>query len=150
MDDFMEAGVIAAALEQSNIVPLETAEIPFAVSPDFSCAIYIQKHRAWHIDNQGWRSIQAPPPNGDEGREKLCIIQLPKNSKIRSTCFDIFIPIAEPILTLSSSTNSFKIETNKRNGWLNYDRVSKLQWELITGHAEPEKKIEESFAKLFE
>ena len=150
MEDFVKASVIAAALEQSNIVPLETAEIPYAVSPNFRSAIYIQKHKAWHIDNQGWRSMQARPPIGEEGREKLWIVHLPNNSKVRSTGFAIFIPVAEPILSLGSNANSFEIETVKRHGMLNYDRVTKLQWELITGHAEPEKSIEESFAKLFE
>ena len=148
MTVFITGDEVATALEKSTIAPLETAGIPFAVSPDFRFAIYVLNHKAWHIDNEGWRSMHAPPSD-DEGRKKLWVIYLPEESGLRSTGFEVFIPLAEPILSLSSSAVAFEIQTSKRLGQLSYDRLPGLHWELITGHAQPEKDIEASFSKLF-
>jgi len=150
MVGFLEPGVVASALEQSDITPLETANILYAVSPSRNCAIYVLEHNAWHIENQGWRSMRAPPPDGEEGRKKLWIVNLPGKNKIRWSGFDVFIPKAESILSLSASADSLSIVTVNGHRNLGYDRLPGLFWKLITGHAESEKMIEQNFAKLFD
>ena len=146
---FIKTSTVADALEQGNIAPLDEVGVEYAVSPDYRCVLYIMFQKAWYVEGQGWRSMNAPPSNEKEGREKLWAVYLPNSSKVRACSFQLFIPLSEKIHKLSSAAGGVEIQTSKRLGLLSSDRLSELYWSSVTGHAEPEGEIEEKFERLF-
>lgn len=149
MAKWIENSVIENALKTKDFLILENAKVPFCLSGDKVYCLLIREHAAWYIAGKGWKDGNYPPDGKGSGRFILNFFKVVTKSK-SGFWFKVFIPLSLPILKIEGVNENYCEATfGSKQHRLNYNKIDSLMWDVMTGNAETEEKIELIFAKVW-
>ena len=117
-----------------------------SVSDDYNFSILIRNHKAWFIEDQGWRDANEITTNPKDGRLIINFFKLERDNG-NTKWFKAFIPIKFTDNCTIQSLNNNRYKISSSNGKIigSYEKFDSLMWDMISGKAEKEIEIENKF-----
>lgn len=115
------------------------------MSPDRHYCVLIRDHASLYIEGKGWRDSNYPPKINETGRAMLNFYKKISDEG-PGFWFKVFIPNSVIISGLKDVDGKYcEITTGAEQWQIYYKKLKGLMWDVMTGHAQSEEDIENTF-----
>ncbi|MGD1927141.1 MAG: hypothetical protein ACFB03_23595 [Paracoccaceae bacterium] len=144
---------IRAAMRAQSTHPFESGCKHYCLSSDSRYAVLVREHAAWVVPGsevEKWHYGNYPPKHRGESRDVINIFKLSASDGPGYWC-KVIVPTDVRITSLRTTpitTSEFRLETDRSTHVIPYADLDKLMWSLMTGEAQSEVDIVQTFNRF--
>lgn len=145
--EWIENEFVWNCMKEQNMTKLSYLGTKFCYSSDFKYCLLVRKHRAWFIEQKGWRNSNDFPENKNEERWVLNFYNIDKG-EISADWYKIFIPLYCGEIALKEDGDHYKIIHENGTIMGDFENHWSLKKDFLTGRAQTENEIQNKFELL--